>query len=96
MVVAVEPHAQRVEVRQHGLPWDRGLPVGVDANNDDLGVVLRRGRGEDLIGAAVDDGPDGILGEQDARRKLWRWKRHTGGVHSDGVVVVMVVVVVVC
>ena len=30
--------------------------VGVDARADNLGVVLGRGRGDNLLGAAIDDG----------------------------------------
>ena len=42
--------------------------VGVDTHDNDLGVVLGGGRGDNLLGAAVDDGLDGLLGKEDAGR----------------------------
>jgi hypothetical protein len=43
--------------------------VGVGAHDDDLGVVLGGIRRDDLLGAAVDDGLGGLLGEEDARAR---------------------------
>ena len=33
---------------------------------DNLGIVLGGGRGDNLLGATVDDGLGGLLGEEDA------------------------------
>ena len=40
--------------------------VGVDAHDNNLGVVLDRGQVKDLLDAAIDDGLGGLLEEEDA------------------------------
>ena len=41
--------------------------VGIGAHDNNLGVVFYGGQGEDLLGAAINDGVFGLLSEKDVR-----------------------------